>query len=157
MEQIRLTLEQVRAYATEKSFARGEKYYWDDAIFDTVKRGSVIEAFCVAGSQPEPYYVTATLNENGIAQASCTCLYDAGGACKHMVALLLTYVRRAQVFDERPTIEASLNARSKDELVALVQKMLTYYPDLKAVVDGSPHISEQMEEGWDDDFDDDDD
>jgi uncharacterized Zn finger protein len=156
MSQPRLTLEQVRSRATEKVFARGEAYYWDDVIFDTVKRGSVIEAFCEASSQPEPYHVTATLGENGVAEATCTCPYDYGGACKHVVALLLTYVRRAQVFEERPAIEAALNARSKDELITLIQKMLTYYPDLKAVVDGRPHISEQMREDEDDydDYDD---
>jgi uncharacterized Zn finger protein len=153
MTQPVLTLDQVRAYANEKSFARGEKYYWDDTIFETVKRGSVLEAFCEAGSQPEPYYVTATLAENGIAEASCTCPYDYGGACKHIVALLLTYVHRAQVFEERPSIEAALNGRSKDELIVLIQKMLTYYPDLNAVVDGRPHISEQMDEDWHDDDD----
>lgn len=154
MSQPTLTVEQVRSLATDKVFARGEAYYWDDVIFDTVKRGSVIEASCEAGSQPEPYHVTATLGENGVTEMTCTCPYDFGGACKHVVALLLTYVRRAQVFEARPTIEVALNARTKDELIALVQKMLTYYPDLKAVVDGRPHFSEQMDEEGDyDDYD----
>jgi uncharacterized Zn finger protein len=121
-----------------------------------VKRSIFLEAFCEAGSQPEPYYVTASLTENGIAEASCTCPYDYGGSCKHIVALLLTYVRRAQVFEKRPPFDAALNARSKDELIALIQKMLTYYPDLKAIVDDHPHISEQRDEDWDDDYDDDD-
>lgn len=155
MAQLHLTLDQIRTYATEKSFARGEKYFWDDAIFEPLKRGNVLEAFCEAGSQPEPYFVTATLDENGVVEASCTCPYEYGGACKHVVALLITYVRRAQVFTDYPPIEAALNARSKDELIALVQKMLGYYPDLKAVVDGRPHISEQTDEDWgDDDYED---
>jgi uncharacterized Zn finger protein len=150
----KLTLEQIRIHATDKVFARGEAYYWDDVIFDAVKRGNVIEAYCEAGSQPESYHVTAALGENGILETSCTCPYDYEGACKHVVALLLTYLRREQVFEERPTISDALNMRGKDELIALIQKMLTYYPDLKSVVDGRPHISEQMREDEDDEYDD---
>ncbi len=87
----KLTLKQIRTGATAQSFARGEEYYNNGAIFDPVMHGDEIEGSCEASSQPEPYQVRVKLGNDGIAEASCTCEYEYGGVCKHIVALLLTY------------------------------------------------------------------
>ncbi len=130
-----LTLDQIRARATEQSFARGQTYYKEGTIFDTVQRGSRIEGHCEASSQPEPYYVTAALNNEGIVETSCTCQYEYGGDCKHIVALLLTYLNKASKFEQRTPINETLADRDKDDLIALIQKMVERYPDLQALVD----------------------
>jgi len=38
------------------------------------------------------YHLRVELDEGGIQSAFCTCPYDYAGYCKHIVALLLTYI-----------------------------------------------------------------
>ncbi len=133
-EPIKLTVEQVRNRAAEQSYARGESYYRSGAIFDTVRRGNTLEGYC-EGSQPTPYRVQVTLGEEGVVGAWCTCPYDWGGDCKHIVALLLTYVHKPEVFEERPPLDEALAQRSREELVELIRLMVARYPDLETLID----------------------
>ena len=130
-----VTLEQIRARATEQSFARGESYYHSGAIFDTVRRGSELEGQC-EGSDYAPYHIHVTLDEAGnIDTAFCTCPYDWGGDCKHIVALLLTYLHEPESFEARAPVQDILSARSKEDLIALIRQMVELYPDLQALID----------------------
>jgi len=131
---IKLTIQQVRSRATDNSFQRGQSYYHSGAIFDTARRGDEIEGFC-QGSNVRPYHVKVALSDRGIVSASCTCEYDYGGDCKHVVALLLTYVAEPESFVERPDLEDSLADRSKEELIALVRQMVKRDPDLQTLVE----------------------
>lgn len=130
-----LSLEQIRARATDQSFARGESYYHSGAIFDTVRRGSELEGRC-EGSDYAPYHIQVTLDDTGSVEvASCTCPYDWGGDCKHIVALLLTYLHEPELFEKRAPVQDTLLARSKEDLVALIRQMTRQYPDLQALID----------------------
>jgi uncharacterized Zn finger protein len=100
-----------------------------------VQRGNELHGFCEASSQPEPYHVRVTLGDQGVIEASCTCQYDFGGDCKHIVALLLTYLNKPGQFEQRPPIAESLASRDKDSLIALIHKMIDRYPDLEALID----------------------
>src|SRR5260221_238998 len=131
----KLTTDQIRARSIDQSFSRGQSYYKNNAIFDTVQRGDQIEGFCEASSQPSPYHVQATLSDKGIIRTSCTCQYDYGGDCKHIVALLLTYQHKSELFEQRTPIADTLASRDKDDLIALIRKMIERYPDLQALVD----------------------
>ncbi len=131
----KLTLDQIRARATEQSFARGQSYYKDGAIFDAVQRGNELHGFCEASSQPEPYHVRVTLNEQGIVDASCTCQYEYGGDCKHVVALLLTYLNKPKRFERRALLDETLASRDKEALISLIRTMIDRYPDLESLVD----------------------
>ncbi len=130
----KITLQQIRTRASDQSFSRGENYYNTGAIIDTVRRGDEIEARC-HGSYPEPYRVWAKLNDSEIAATSCTCEYDWGGDCKHIVALLLTYLHDPDQFEERPTLHEALLSRSKEDQVDIIMLMVTRYPDLHDIVD----------------------
>lgn len=130
----KITLQQIRTRASDQSFSRGENYYNTGAIIDTVRRGDEIEARC-HGSYPEPYRVWAKLNDSEIAATSCTCEYDWGGDCKHIVALLLTYLHDPDQFEERPTLHEALLSRSKEDLVDIIMLMVTRYPDLHDIID----------------------
>src|SRR3989442_12879949 len=113
----KLTLNQIRTLATPQSFSRGEEYYNNGAIFDTAIRGEEIEGSCEASSQPDPYQIRVKLGKDGgIAEASCTCEYEYGGLCKHIVALLLTYLNERGQFEEQHATQASLPSRHKDKL-----------------------------------------
>ncbi|MBN2302909.1 MAG: SWIM zinc finger family protein [Anaerolineae bacterium] len=130
-----LTLEQIRSRATANSFQRGQSYYNSGSIVDAVRRGNELTGSC-EGSQYEPYRIRVTLTDDGdVLDASCTCPYDWGGDCKHIVALLLTFHHAPDTFAARPPVDAALAARSKDDLIALIHQMIARYPDLQALVD----------------------
>ncbi|MFQ5433607.1 MAG: SWIM zinc finger domain-containing protein [Anaerolineae bacterium] len=46
----------------------------------------------IEGSSYEPYQVQITLNDAGIETTFCSCPYDWGGICKHLVATLLVLI-----------------------------------------------------------------
>ncbi|MEM6527739.1 MAG: SWIM zinc finger family protein [Chloroflexota bacterium] len=129
-----ITLQQVRARASEQSFSRGENYYNTGAVSDTVRRGDEIEARC-HGSYPEPYRVWIRVDASGIAATRCNCEYDWGGDCKHIVAVLLTYLHQPHKFEARQTLQAALLNRSKEDMVDIIMMMVNRYPDLQDIVD----------------------
>lgn len=129
-----VTPQQIHARASEQSFSRGENYYHTGAVTDTVRRGDEIEARC-QGSYPEPYRVWAQLDESGITATRCNCDYDWGGDCKHIVALLLTYLYQPDQFEARQTLQEALLNRSKEDLVDIIEQMIAVYPDLQDIVD----------------------
>lgn len=139
--QINISVAQVRARAADQSFQRGESYYQSGAILHPARRGNTIEGQC-EGSQARPYRVSATLEASGIKETSCNCEYNFGGECKHIVALLLTYINQPELFEDRQPVEDVLAQREKSELVALIQQMVKRYPDLQALVD-RPTVSKQ--------------
>ena len=129
-----LTVSKIRKLADGQSYERGEKYYHDNRILEPVRSGTELRAYC-QGSGYEPYRVTATLTENGVANSSCTC--PRGGTCKHIVALLLTYARKPGAFNVQQPIDTALAAFSKEELVDLVKEMCKMEPDLTSLVEVS--------------------
>ena len=72
-----------------------------------VRRGQQFQAE-VEGSQYEPYRVQITYDAGGITQAMCSCPYEWGGWCKHIVATLLAYVCDPAQIDERSSMQALL-------------------------------------------------
>lgn len=128
----RLTEAQIRELASPQSFERGDRYYRNGTIINPTRQGMEIWATCQGSERYEP---RATLGKGGITASSCTCPYDWGGLCKHQVALLLTYVHQPEAFDEVPPLDELLATRSREDLVALVQRMVQRYPDLLALVE----------------------
>lgn len=130
----RLTEAHVRGLASEKSFERGQTYYRDGAVLEPVRQALELRAQC-EGSDYEPYRVSATFTRRGIAETSCTCPYDYGGICKHIVALLLTYVHEPQAFRSIPPLATLLAGRSQEELFALIGEMVKREPELLSLVE----------------------
>lgn len=130
-----ITQKQIQSRATNQSFSRGKSLYNDGSISQTVRRGDEIEARC-RGSYPEPYRVWAKFNDSEIITVGCNCEYDWGGDCKHIIALLLTYLHEPDRFEERQTLQTALLSRNKEDLVDIIMLMVTRYPDLQDIVDG---------------------
>ena len=130
----RLTEAHVRELASEKSFERGQTYYRDGAVLEPARQVLELRARC-EGSEYEPYQVSATLAKSGIAETSCTCPYDYGGICKHIVALLLTYVHEPQAFRSIPPLSALLAGRSQEELIVLIGELIKREPELLSLVE----------------------
>ncbi|MBN1965060.1 MAG: SWIM zinc finger family protein [Anaerolineae bacterium] len=145
-----LTIQQIAARANDTSFERGQNYYRQGAIFAPVRRGGTLECYC-AGSGPLPYHVMVECADDAIITASCTCPYDWGGDCKHVVALLLMFVHEPETFAERPTLDELLAAHSKEALIALVKTLLRQAPQLMELVDPETPGLDEFLQAWDDD------
>ena len=91
--QPQITEQLIRRFASGESFQRGREYFRSGAVTSLTRRGERLLAE-VEGSSYEPYRVDVAFDAGGIASAQCTCPYDWGGACKHIVATLLAYVNQ---------------------------------------------------------------
>ena len=91
----------------EKSFARGRSYYESEMVESVVRRGDKLFAE-VLGSEEDLYQVCVTLGEVDFS-ATCNCPYDWGGYCKHIVAVLLTWIHDGDAVEERTPIEDLLS------------------------------------------------
>jgi uncharacterized Zn finger protein len=105
----------IRRHATPESFSRGESYYRGGAVGSLVQRGNVVQA-AVEGSQYEPYRVRITFDEGGVTGEFCSCPYDWGGWCKHIVAVLLACRREPDLIEERPTLDELLAGLDCEQL-----------------------------------------
>jgi hypothetical protein len=140
----RLTEAHIRNLATAPSFERGQAYYRDGAVLDPICQEAHLRAQC-EGSDYEPYQVGATLGKGGIAETSCTCPYDHGGICKHIVALLLTYIHKPQAFRFIPPLSELLAGRSHQELIVLIGEMIKQEPELLSLVELSVATEESRQ------------
>ncbi len=134
MTLLELTEDDIRHLATARSFERGEGYYASGAVLEAERRGNTLVAQ-VEGSQYTPYRVTVTLGPAGVEDARCTCPYDWGGICKHIVATLLTWVREPESFQVLAPVDELLAKRSKEDLIALIKEMIAREPDLARLLD----------------------
>ena len=82
-----LSQEMIRLYATSKSWQRGEAYYHDGYVRRVVQRGNSIAAE-VEGNDIRPYQVSIGFDGEELGTVYCSCPYDYGGCCKHIVAKL---------------------------------------------------------------------
>ena len=130
-----ITEETIQANATEKSFERGEGYYRVGMVESVIRRGDRLFAR-VHGSGWDVIYNTGIFLDTNDFTASCSCPYDWGGYCKHIVAVALTYIRDAGVIEERPPLEETLSGMDADELRALALRMVERNPRMADVIDG---------------------
>ena len=119
----------IRSLATAQSYERGEDYYDTHAVTEIQKRGNTLIAE-IEGSSYEPYQVTIELSDDEIISTSCTCPYDWGGICKHIVAVLLTYLHQPKQVAEHPSIQELLSKLSDTDLREVLLDLLTSEPRL---------------------------
>lgn len=129
MAEPKLKESDIRRLASSESYMRGEDYYKNGAVISTIRRGNRIIAE-VEGSQYDPYTVTVTLDKGGIKDTDCTCPYDFGGICKHIVAVLLTCLHDQKTIIERPEPKDLLKDLSHDDILALLTRILDRHPEL---------------------------
>jgi hypothetical protein len=139
-----LTASAIAAQTDPGSFKRGQGYARSGHIFGTVRRRNTLRARC-HGSSGGPYLVEATLATadqpklNNPVSYACNC--PRGGFCKHIVALLLTWVDAPQSFVVRPSVAELLAGKSQEELIALIELLLRDHPDLEDLLDLPTPIS----------------
>ena len=141
-----LTETTIRQYATPESFRRGRDYYEQGAVLSLARRGDQLLAE-VEGSQYEPYRVQVTLDAGDVAEAICTCPYDWGGYCKHIVATLLAYIHEPDQVEERPTLESLLDGLGADQLREILLSLIERRPGLDDVVEAQVLALQSPSEG----------
>jgi hypothetical protein len=133
-----LTAETVAAQTDEGSYKRGRGYFRSGRIFNAVRRETTLRARC-HGSSGGPYVVEATLAKEGQRTRhnpvtfSCNC--PRGDFCKHVVALLLTWIEQPEKFAVRPPLDEVLASKTQQELIALIGLMLREAPDLESLLE----------------------
>ncbi len=125
----------IRRLSSGESFRRGQAYYQLGAVLSLVRRGDVLRAE-VEGSQYEPYQVRVAFDQAGITVVTCSCPYDWGGWCKHIVATLLTCLRDPDVGEARPALYELLAGLDREQLRDLVLGLAARDPDLADEIEG---------------------
>ena len=128
-----LTPHQIRCRCTEQSFERGLEYFHAGAIGNPVLQDWTLSATC-QGSYPRPYRTAVELMPTGIAATRCSCPYDADGDCKHIVALLLTYIDAPETIRHIENLLATLASKPKSSLLQIISELLKRDPQLAPIV-----------------------
>ena len=126
----------ISAWVGSRSFQRGRSYFKGEDIFETRRQGNTLKALC-QGSRPQPYRLWVAGSDEGIKEAHCSCPVGGGGHCKHVGALLLTWLHQPDVFRTVEDPDANLERRSKSELIALIKQMLEVQPDLETLLESA--------------------
>jgi uncharacterized Zn finger protein len=121
--------EVVRTLASTESFARGRHYLKVGAVSKLIRRGDIITAQ-VEGSAFAPYEVTIELHCKGLTATRCSCPYEWGGACKHVVAVLLKYIETPGEIVVRPTLEEITRSLDREALADLLIRRAAQDPRL---------------------------
>jgi superfamily II DNA or RNA helicase len=89
-----ISLIAVQEASSEPVYRRGVQYYRRKKVlkYEESASGKAIEAL-VIGSEPQPYKVSVTIDQDDQFKAACTCPYFEE-VCKHSVAVLLTNIAR---------------------------------------------------------------
>lgn len=135
----KLSRAQVGAFVGEREVEKGRPYAQRGALLhlrcqENSRQENVLKADCL-GTAARPYHVEVTLSETDIQSARCSC--PVGLGCKHIAALLLTWVDFPELFATPQPLEAHLETRSKEELIALLLKLVARAPDLELLVQAS--------------------
>ncbi len=124
----------IRAGATSQSFERGSSYHHSGAVAAVVRRGNVLTAQ-VQGSEDAPYEIAVTLLDDGsIGSATCTCPYDWGGYCKHIVAVLLTALHEDAI-TVKPEMDTLLAGLTEAQLRRIIRTVAEDDPALVAAIE----------------------
>ena len=129
--------ETVAAWTGPRSLQLGRSYFENEAIFDLRRQGSSLKASC-QGSMPQPYRLRVAFGAQGIEDAHCSCPVGRRGRCKHIGALLLAWLDQPDAFRTVPELDVDLERRGKDELIALIKRMLRLEPDLETLLEETP-------------------
>ena len=127
--------DRIRDYSSPESFRKGEAYYRQGAVLSLTRRGDELHAD-VAGSDLAPYKVRVFFDEAGFTDATCSCPYDWGGWCKHIVAVLLARARNPEAVRDLPALEETLSGLDRDQLRELLLKLAERDPSLAGAIEG---------------------
>ena len=121
-----LTEARIRELVSSKIFNRGLEYFKEGAVCNIYSTGNTIEAY-VEGSDYSPYKVQIEFDKSGFKEEFfCSCPYaeDFGKICKHIVAVLLTVLKKPKTMQAREKLSDLLKTLDKSHLIQLIETMV---------------------------------
>jgi len=129
-----ITESQIKRWVGDKVFGRGREYHEGGAIFSPRKTGFVLKAGYLGQSEGN-YSIRVVCTPKTIKTAVCTCPFEDGvGRCKHVAALLLTWLSDPERFVEIEPMEKLLKYLSDRELRQLLLNLVHEQPQLELVL-----------------------
>jgi len=112
----------IRDWCGSKSYSRGREYFQDGEIHNATIIDNTLfgESY---GNYDNEYDLEVDCDENGIDEAYCSCPVGSDGDCKHIAALLLTWLHNPEKFHSPGDFKAALDEKSKEELIELIQTL----------------------------------
>jgi uncharacterized Zn finger protein len=149
---LQLTERQLAQAIDEKTFHRAQPYVRE--FTHRLRFGHSI-----AGRLAGPhgvFMVSLDIDEDTL-NPSCSCASDAG-FCRHVIALGLTYIEEPESFYDLRTLTADLEQHSHADLVTLILRLVSRYPQTLGMLGVEGFDDEEDEDVIDDDelYDDDD-
>ena len=129
-------------WVSSRSFQRGRSYFKRGAILEPRRQDNTLKAWC-QGSRPQPYRLWVAYGTQGIKEADCSCPVGGGGRCKHVAALLLTWLDDPDSFREVEELGLNLERRSKAELIVLIKQMVEAHPAFESLLEATPPEDDQ--------------
>lgn len=126
-----LTERVIRQHVGDRSFRLGEDYFQQGAVFDCRRQQSLLKARC-QGRSADYYVVEARVEGGRVEEAECSCPVGGGGFCKHVGALLLSWLHAPEEFRETEPAEKLLARCTKEQLIGLIEQMLQQEPELES-------------------------
>jgi uncharacterized Zn finger protein len=137
----------IRAGASAQSYSRGVSYHRDGAVLAVAQRDNVITAE-VTGSDYEPYDVEIHLDATGaIHSAGCSCPYEQGGYCKHIVAVLLAVLENSEDIAVHPSVASLLAGLGEAELRQLIVNVAQDEPGFADAIEREVNLLRNTREG----------
>lgn len=136
----------IRQNSSPQSFERGLDYYGRGSVLSVIRRGEELRAE-VAGSEFAPYDVRAVFDAAGTVEAWCSCPYDWGGWCKHIVATLLCAIHEPDGVRELPAIEEVLSDLDREELEDILLRLADRDPRLADAIEGEISLAQGPSSG----------
>ena len=119
----------IQENTTSQSHERGKSYHENGYVYNVINRGNLLQAK-VEGSQGDDYQVSIELSPKDVKFATCTCPYDWGGWCKHIVATLYYYQSYPNNIKEKDTLKNLLDRLNNLQIKQLVIKLVNSQPNL---------------------------
>jgi uncharacterized Zn finger protein len=129
-----LTEKTIQQHSSAQSFQRGYDYYQEGAVISLIQRGTLLQAE-VEGSEVLPYLVCCLFDSDEDLTATCTCPYDWGGWCKHIIATCLACLHQPEMIEERPPLDSQLARLNRDQLQLLLLKLAEQEPALVRTIE----------------------
>jgi len=114
------------SFSSNRAFARGSGL--DNARRDGLSLKAEFE-----GSMPYPYRTEVLLGPDGVVSSDCNCSSHKYRPCKHVAAVLFTWLDQPKQFRSVESIHNTLAQLDRDGLIALIHKMLARAPQLEAL------------------------
>ncbi|MBI5001253.1 MAG: SWIM zinc finger family protein [Euryarchaeota archaeon] len=123
----------IKRLSPEQIDERGRNYYKQNRVKNPTVQNKVMRAD-VVGTDRYRVEITAEGNTPYELELSCDCPYQ-GGICKHVVAVLYTWIESPKSFTHSKDKKNELRSLNREQLVKILSNILEDNPELQLTVE----------------------